>query len=113
MQSEVKPAGSKPGELMGTLSSKLPWGNNAALQEICVKINRKCTQAYKHTHTEGLHTRFDYECPDTQTYLYNENTQRHEEHVFSLNVFPVCATIRFQPLAAGAWSWCLAPPWPG
>lgn len=98
---------------MGTLSSKLPLGNNAALQEICVKINYKCTQAYKHT--EGLHTQFDYECPDTQTYLYNENTQRHQEHkhVFSLNFLPVCATIRFLPLVACAWPWCSAPPWTG
>lgn len=98
---------------MGNLSSKLPWGNNAALHEICVTTNRKCTQAYKHTHAEGLHTRLDYERPDTQTYSYNENTQRHQEHkrVFPLNTLPVCATVRFLPLVAGAWSWRLAPPW--
>lgn len=60
--------GSGKSSLVGTRLAFFP------LQEICVRINHKYTQA-QNTHTRGLHKQFDREHPDTQTYLYKESTR--------------------------------------
>lgn len=111
MQSEVKLAGWKSGELMGNFSSKLPWGNTVSLQEIWVKINHNCMQAHTHRDRRTAYMIWLWVFWHTN----NDNTQKHQEHnhVFSLNLRPVCVTIRFLPIVTDAWSWCLAPLLPG
>lgn len=98
--------GSGKSSLVGTRLAFFP------LQEICVRINHKYTQA-QNTHTHGgcinnltvstpthkrICTKKAPEAPGTQAHL---------------SALPVCAVIRCLPLEAGACWWCFAPLWPG